>query len=39
MGARILYSPSPELVSEKFALSSGEFGAREEFVVVGIKEL
>jgi len=39
MGVRILYSPSLELVNEKLTLSSGEFGAWEELVFVGVKEL
>jgi hypothetical protein len=39
MGVRFLNSPSLELVNEKLALSSGEFGAWEELVLVGVKEL
>ena len=39
MGVRILYSPSLALANEKLALSSGEFGASEEVVLVGVKRL
>jgi hypothetical protein len=39
MGVRILYSPSLELVNEKLALSSGEFGAWEELTSDGVEEM
>jgi hypothetical protein len=38
MGVRILHSPSLALVNETLAFSSGEFGAWEELVLVGVKE-
>jgi len=39
MGVRILYSPSLELVNENLASSRGGFGAWQELVLFGIKEL